>query len=405
MNVTKRVQSVSSARAANNSNRMPHSPYKSPSSLSPLSLRFAAEAERENIRRLQQECNFLSAALTTLQKGSSEWELIKSKLDIARDELDCELEDSKIIRCFESDEVDTDGKHVVDDGDNELSTNNISTPPLLSNDDKGKGSKSAPSRNLAVSMSSIPTLPLVELDTLHSGACHDHPDSGLENHITDSFTTSVDLSSEVSHLQQRGDSAYSDQVHDIGAIPRNDNEPLESTAAPDAFKSRGHPNLQAVLSPLERADNTRNVEPKERGFENDQLGTKDPVLNLMEVQKYSIHWFRLKGAIKRYEEKRNRDVKVSTSDNSTKAKSDAKHLEQNGKTLQLESHMQQPQQGPPLKGEYSIPIQKASNETEAAPMEKYSLEWFASKKLGSNASRNKYSTASGGIRHEKGVFR
>lgn len=355
---------------------MRHSPYKSPSSLSPLSSRFAAEAERENIRRLQQECDFLSAALTTLKKGSSEWELIKSKLGIARDELDCELEDSKIIRCFESDEVDIDGNHVIDDGDIALSTNSISTPPILSNDDKG--SKRAHSQNLTVSMSSIPTLPLVELDTVHSGACHDHPDSRLENHNNDSFMTSIDLSSELSHLQRRGDNAHSDQVNDNRAIPSK--EEVSSTASPEPFKSREHSNLQAILPSLESADNARNVQQKERGVENDHLNTKDPALNLMEVQKYSVEWFRLKGAIKRYEEKRNRDVNMSTSDDSTKAKSDAHDLEHNGKTLQLECHMQQPQQGPPLKGEYSIPIQKASNETEAAPMEKYSLEWFASKK-------------------------
>eukprot|EP00579_Thalassiosira_antarctica_P025829 CAMPEP_0202022854 /NCGR_PEP_ID=MMETSP0905-20130828/50503_1 /ASSEMBLY_ACC=CAM_ASM_000554 /TAXON_ID=420261 /ORGANISM="Thalassiosira antarctica, Strain CCMP982" /LENGTH=89 /DNA_ID=CAMNT_0048585101 /DNA_START=8 /DNA_END=273 /DNA_ORIENTATION=+ len=76
------------------------SPDKSPSSLSPLSSRFAAEAERKNIRRLKQECRGLSTALKSLKRNSKEWVMIKSKLEIASEELACMLEDRNLFRSF-----------------------------------------------------------------------------------------------------------------------------------------------------------------------------------------------------------------------------------------------------------------------------------------------------------------
>lgn len=75
-------------------------PDKSPSSLSPLSSRFAAEAERENIRRLKQECRGLSTALKSLKRNSKEWVMIKSNLEIASEELACMLEDRNLFRSF-----------------------------------------------------------------------------------------------------------------------------------------------------------------------------------------------------------------------------------------------------------------------------------------------------------------
>jgi len=75
----------------------PH--HKSPaSSLSPLSWRFAAEAETENIRILKQECRGLSIALKTLKRNSKEWVKINSKLEIAREELSCMVEDRNLLR-------------------------------------------------------------------------------------------------------------------------------------------------------------------------------------------------------------------------------------------------------------------------------------------------------------------
>eukprot|EP00584_Thalassiosira_punctigera_P009045 CAMPEP_0172527886 /NCGR_PEP_ID=MMETSP1067-20121228/2432_1 /TAXON_ID=265564 ORGANISM="Thalassiosira punctigera, Strain Tpunct2005C2" /NCGR_SAMPLE_ID=MMETSP1067 /ASSEMBLY_ACC=CAM_ASM_000444 /LENGTH=433 /DNA_ID=CAMNT_0013311707 /DNA_START=245 /DNA_END=1546 /DNA_ORIENTATION=+ len=70
------------------------------SALSPLSSRFAAEAERENIHRLKEECRGLSTALKVLQRNSKEWVMVKSNLDIAREELACVLEDRNLFRSF-----------------------------------------------------------------------------------------------------------------------------------------------------------------------------------------------------------------------------------------------------------------------------------------------------------------
>jgi len=75
----------------------PH--HKSPaSSLSPLSSRFAAEAETENIRILKQECRGLSIALKTLKRNSEEWVKINQKLEIAREELSCMVEDRNLLK-------------------------------------------------------------------------------------------------------------------------------------------------------------------------------------------------------------------------------------------------------------------------------------------------------------------
>ncbi|KAL7546795.1 hypothetical protein ACHAWF_010129 [Thalassiosira exigua] len=65
-------------------------------SLSPLSSRSAAKAERENIRRLRLECRGLLSALKRLDRNSKEWLAIKAKLDIASEELSCLLEDRMI---------------------------------------------------------------------------------------------------------------------------------------------------------------------------------------------------------------------------------------------------------------------------------------------------------------------
>ncbi|KAL3788727.1 hypothetical protein ACHAW5_005371, partial [Stephanodiscus triporus] len=64
--------------------------HMSLSSLSPLSYRFAEELE----------CIGLSTALNSLKKGSREWTVIKLKLDVAKDELSCMLEDYNMVRCF-----------------------------------------------------------------------------------------------------------------------------------------------------------------------------------------------------------------------------------------------------------------------------------------------------------------
>jgi len=94
----------------------------STSTLSPLSSRSAADAERENIRRLNQECGGLSAAVQLLKKGSKEWVMVKSKLDIASEELACVLEDSTMFRSFsDGDAVDLNTKDCL---------SLIPTPPL-----------------------------------------------------------------------------------------------------------------------------------------------------------------------------------------------------------------------------------------------------------------------------------
>lgn len=66
------------------------SPHQSPlPSLSPLSSRTAAEYERESIKRLKMEVRGLTTALNTMKKGSKEWVMLNSKLEIAKDELNC----------------------------------------------------------------------------------------------------------------------------------------------------------------------------------------------------------------------------------------------------------------------------------------------------------------------------
>jgi hypothetical protein len=77
-------------------------------SLSPLSSRFAEEATEENMRRVERECRGLSAAVNYLRKGSREWTVVKSKLEVANDELACMLEDYEMYRKFAGDAVGND---------------------------------------------------------------------------------------------------------------------------------------------------------------------------------------------------------------------------------------------------------------------------------------------------------
>jgi hypothetical protein len=358
---------------------MPNSPHKSPSSLSPISSRFAAEAARENLRRLRHECEFLSAALASLKKGSKEWELIKSKLDIASGELACEIEDSKIVRYFACDDVGTDGEHDAGSNDDEAPINlSTSTPPLQGQFDKGSKMMND-IQNLSVSLTSIPTLPLVELSLLNSGVCRGCADSGQTHHKNENYMPAIDLSSsaKLNNLQQRGDGSYSNQNIVNDAAPRKES----------IVNSREHPNIQATTPSQGGADKFDTVQPNERGFEKDQLNATDLSSEPIEVQKYSMEWFRIKRAMTLDVEWRQRDVNKSMNVNSSESNSFAHSpLEQIGQT-QLEHDMQQSQQNTSLKGERSLPMQDARNKTDVAPLEKYSLEWFTSK-LDGNAPRN-----------------
>ena len=106
---------------------------KSPSmSLSPLSSRFAEEATEENMRRVERECRGLSEAVNYLRKGSREWTVVKSKLDVANDELACMLEDYEMYRNFAGDAVgNDDGATTGPDGGTSASPSRACpTPPV-----------------------------------------------------------------------------------------------------------------------------------------------------------------------------------------------------------------------------------------------------------------------------------
>jgi len=106
----------------------------SSSSLSPLSYRFAEEAMGGDMRRVERECRLLSEAASYLRKGSREWTVVKSKLDVANDELACMLEDYGMIRNFAGDAV------IEDDGGATAAT----TGP-----DDGGGGRAPPRRRRA----------------------------------------------------------------------------------------------------------------------------------------------------------------------------------------------------------------------------------------------------------------
>jgi hypothetical protein len=70
--------------------------------LSPISSQSAAAAEAETIRRLRREVLGLYLTLDTLKRNSQEWMLLKSKLDVAREELHAVLEDQYLVRSISS---------------------------------------------------------------------------------------------------------------------------------------------------------------------------------------------------------------------------------------------------------------------------------------------------------------
>jgi DNA-binding transcriptional regulator YdaS (Cro superfamily) len=70
--------------------------------LSPQSSQFANAAMVDNIHRAKEECIGLSKALSKFKKGSREYNMLKLKLDVARDELACMKEDYDMFVNFAS---------------------------------------------------------------------------------------------------------------------------------------------------------------------------------------------------------------------------------------------------------------------------------------------------------------
>ena len=70
--------------------------------LSHVSSQSAAAAEAETIRRLRREVLGLTLTVDALKKGSKEWVLLSSKLEVAREELDAVLEDQHLFRSISS---------------------------------------------------------------------------------------------------------------------------------------------------------------------------------------------------------------------------------------------------------------------------------------------------------------
>ncbi|KAL7457301.1 hypothetical protein ACHAWC_008837 [Mediolabrus comicus] len=98
--------------------------------LSHISSQSAAAAEAETIRRLRREVLGLTLTVDALKKGSKEWVLLSSKLEVAREELDAVLEDQHLFRSISS------------SGDSEKISPTVSqvdkvkalTPPLVASD-------------------------------------------------------------------------------------------------------------------------------------------------------------------------------------------------------------------------------------------------------------------------------
>jgi hypothetical protein len=70
--------------------------------LSPISSQSVAAAETETIRRLRREVLGLFLTLDRMRRNSQEWMLLKSRLDVAREELNAVLEDQYIVRSISS---------------------------------------------------------------------------------------------------------------------------------------------------------------------------------------------------------------------------------------------------------------------------------------------------------------
>jgi hypothetical protein len=141
----------------------PKSTRKSPSmSLSPISSRFAEEAMVENICRVERECRGLSEALNYFRKGSREWTVIKSKLDVANDELACMLEDYDMFRNFAGDVAgndekgDDDATTSPDGGTSPSRASFVPTPPVGSSG----GRRRTTTTTTTPSLSTIPSPPL-----------------------------------------------------------------------------------------------------------------------------------------------------------------------------------------------------------------------------------------------------
>jgi len=69
--------------------------------LSPISSQSAAAAEADTIRRLRREVFGLYLTMDALKKNSQEWMLLKSKLDVASEELNAVLEDQNVVRSIQ----------------------------------------------------------------------------------------------------------------------------------------------------------------------------------------------------------------------------------------------------------------------------------------------------------------
>lgn len=304
------------------------SQHKSPSSLSPLSSRFAAHAEREDIRRLKQECRGLSAALKLLKKGSKESMMIKSKLDVASEELTCVLED----RLFRSFTTGADATSLsVDDC---LSL--IPTPPLASAGNKANnGSVGQPAQvNVDDCLSSIPTPPLTSarkaVDQNRNGPavngpkstrrpfpepplakgriessstrCEQQTEKNSYNHNTaqnrmDGFENTVQKYS-LEWFQSRVETTSYSRHDKVGAgvdVTKSVPRALDAPRSPAVQAFKGPANLQRPSPPA-------GSKPKidlERRRDNGHRGKMTNLSAKLEmVPKFSIEWFTIKKAMK-----------------------------------------------------------------------------------------------------------
>ena len=233
----------------------PKSTRKSPSmSLSPLSSRFAEEAIEENMRRVEQECRGLSEAVNYLRKGSRKWTVVKSKLDVANDELACMLEDYEMYRNFAGGVVgNDDGATTSQDGGTSSPSRACPTPPVGSSAGRRPSTKPA-----TPSPSAIPTLPLGRGGP---GGC---PPS-CRDRVVGSALSSPDSSS-----SSAPDRAGSAQV-----------ETSRSRLGASAKGGRGR-------------DDVADDDDRQRIMDPGDLATM-----LGGVQKFSIEWFTIKSAMKK----------------------------------------------------------------------------------------------------------
>ncbi|MBV5277310.1 hypothetical protein JZU56_05885 [bacterium] len=223
-------------------------------SLSPLSSRFAEEAIEENMRRVERECRGLSEAVNYLRKGSRKWTVVKSKLDVANDELACMLEDYEMYRNFAGGVVgNDDGATTSQDGGTSSPSRACPTPPVGSSSGRRPSTKPA-----TPSPSAIPTLPLGRGGP---GGC---PPS-CRDRVVGSALSSPDSSS-----SSAPDRAGSAQV-----------ETSRSRLGASAKGGRGR-------------DDVADDDDRQRIMDPGDLATM-----LGGVQKFSIEWFTIKSAMKK----------------------------------------------------------------------------------------------------------